>query len=117
MFGRINKAALIYITHKNPTTIDVSRSVTGGTFYGSGSGISHLDLGQATNAGQVAIARGGTGVATGLTVLDPANLSSEVLIAKGGTGLTSISENDLSAYNLRTSSIHESLIQVVGIYC
>ena len=98
-------------------SINVTGSVTGATLVGDGSAITNLDLGDATNTGQVAIARGGTGVATGLTVLDPANLSSQVLLAKGGTGLTTVAENDLllgpasgnalstlSAYTQSTSS-------------
>ena len=66
-----------------------------GNFQGSGGNITSLNLGDAQNFGQVAIARGGTGVTTGLTVLDPAYLSSQVLLAKGGTGLTAVAENDL----------------------
>ena len=62
---------------------------------GDGTAITDLDLGHASHTGQVAIARGGTGVATGLTVLDPANLSSQVLLAKGGTGLTAVAQNEL----------------------
>ena len=77
------------------TVIDASGSTISGNFSGDGSSITHLNLGDSNNTGQVAIARGGTGVTTGLTVLDPANLSSQVLLAKGGTGLTTVAENEL----------------------
>nr|QOR60491.1 hypothetical protein [Bathycoccus sp. RCC716 virus 2] len=43
-------------------------TISGGTFDGShtgnGSGLTHLDLGDTTNTGQVAVARGGTGATT-----------------------------------------------------
>jgi len=67
----------------------------GGNFSGDGSNITTLNLGEATNYGQVATARGGTGVTTGLTVLNPLNLSSQVTMQKGGTGQTSVAENEL----------------------
>jgi len=96
-------------------------SVDSGTLSGDGTAITDLDLGHASHTGQVATARGGTGVTTGLsvlnatnlttgtvatarggtgvttglTVLNPANLSSQVLLAKGGTGLTTVAENEL----------------------
>ena len=96
-------------------------TVDSGTFSGDGTAITNLDLGNASHTGQVATARGGTGVTTGLTVLNatnlttgtvatarggtgvttgltvlnPGNLSSQVLLAKGGTGLTSVAENEL----------------------
>jgi len=96
-------------------------SVDSGTFSGDGTAITNLDLGNASHTGQVATARGGTGVTTGLSVLnatnlttgtvatarggtgvttgisvlDPANLSSQVLLAKGGTGLTTVAQNEL----------------------
>ena len=111
--------------------VTTSGKVTADTFHGDGSAITNLDLGDATNTGQVAIARGGTGVTTGLTVLDPANLSSQVLLAKGGTGLTTVAENDLllgpasgtalsklSAYTQATSSspaaMNSNLVGGVG---
>jgi len=75
--------------------VTTTGKMTADTFHGDGSAITNLDLGDATNTGQVAIARGGTGVATGLTVLDPTHLSSEVLLAKGGTGLTAVAQNEL----------------------
>ena len=67
----------------------------GGNFVGNGSGITHLNLGNSNNIGQVDTARGGTGVTTGLTVLNPLNLSSQVTMQKGGTGRTYLAENDL----------------------
>ena len=39
-------------------------NITAGSFAGDGSAITHLDLGDATNTGQVAVARGGTGATT-----------------------------------------------------
>ena len=101
--------------------VTTTGKVTADSFHGDGSSITNLDLGDATNTGQVATARGGTGVTTGLTVLNatnlttgtvatarggtgvttgisvlnPANLSSQVLLAKGGTGLNTVAENEL----------------------
>ena len=66
----------------------------GGNFSGNGSGLEALNASN-VSTGTLATARGGTGVTTGLTVLDPANLSSQVLLAKGGTGLTSVAQNEL----------------------
>ena len=66
----------------------------GGNFSGNGSGLEALNASN-VSTGTLATARGGTGVTTGLTVLDPANLSSQVLLAKGGTGLTTVAENEL----------------------
>ena len=93
--GNVTTTGKITSDSFHGTSIDVSGSVTGATLVGDGSSITHLNLGDATNTGQVAIARGGTGVTTGLTVLDPANLSSQVLLAKGGTGLTAVAQNEL----------------------
>jgi hypothetical protein len=76
------------------SSINVSQ-VGATTISGAGSAITGLNLGHASHTGQVAIARGGTGVATGLTVLDPTHLSSQVLLAKGGTGLTAVAQNEL----------------------
>mgnify|MGYP001397876365 FL=1 len=75
--------------------VTTTGKVTADSFHGEGSGITHLNLGDSNNTGQVAIARGGTGVTTGLTVLNPLNLSSQVTMQKGGTGLTSVAENEL----------------------
>ena len=109
------------------TIIDASngtisaQNFSGGSFSGAGPTMTNLNLGHASHTGQVATsrggtgvttglsvlnatnlttgtvatARGGTGVTTGLTVLNPANLSSQVLLAKGGTGLTTVAENEL----------------------
>ena len=73
----------------------VNAQYISGNFQGDGGNITTLNLGDANNFGQVAIARGGTGVTTGLTVLNPLNLSSQVTMQKGGTGLTSVAENEL----------------------
>ena len=75
--------------------VTTTGKVTADSFHGEGLGITHLNLGDSNNTGQVAIARGGTGVTTGLTVLNPLNLSSQVTMQKGGTGLTSVAENEL----------------------
>ena len=75
--------------------VTTTGTVEAATLKGDGSDITHLNLGYASHTGQVATARGGTGVTTGLTVLNPANLSSQVLLAKGGTGLTAVAQNEL----------------------
>jgi len=76
--------------------VTTTGKVTADAFHGEGSFITGLNLGSTSmNSGSVPIALGGTGVTTGLTALDPANLSSQVLLAKGGTGLTSVAENEL----------------------
>jgi hypothetical protein len=77
-----------------------SSSVIGGNFNagnisGSGQGITHLNLSHGSHTGVLSVARGGTGTQTGLSVLNPGNLSSQVLLAKGGTGLTSVAQNEL----------------------
>jgi len=77
-----------------------SSSVIGGNFNaanisGSGQGITHLNLSHGSHTGVLSVARGGTGTQTGLSVLNPGNLSSQVLLAKGGTGLTTVAENEL----------------------
>ena len=75
--------------------VTTTGKVTADSFHGEGLGITHLNLGDSNNTGQVDIARGGTGVTTGITVLNPLNLSSQVTMQKGGTGLTSVAENEL----------------------
>ena len=57
--------------------------------------ITHLNLSHGSHTGVLSVARGGTGTQTGLSVLNPGNLSSQVLLAKGGTGLTTVAENEL----------------------
>ena len=123
-FRGLTKEYTIAYTHSNPADTDITPTLTSGisnhpyitaniwgnvlsgnvtttgkmtsdSFHGDGSDITHLNLGGVNNYGQVATARGGTGVSTGLTVLNPAYLSSQVLLAKGGTGLTSVAENEL----------------------
>jgi len=78
----------------NSTTFTGANFV-GGSLSGGGPGITNLNLGHGTHTGQVATARGGTGVTTGISVLNPLNLSSQVTMQKGGTGQTSIAENEL----------------------
>ena len=123
-FRGLTKEYTIAYTHSNPADTDITPTLTSGisnhpyitaniwgnvlsgnvtttgkmtsdSFHGDGSDITHLNLGGVNNYGQVATARGGTGVSTGLTVLNPAYLSSQVLLAKGGTGLTTVAENEL----------------------
>jgi len=78
----------------NSTTFTGANFV-GGSLSGGGPSITNLNLGHASHTGQLLTIRGGTGVTTGISVLNPANLSSQVLLAKGGTGLTSIAQNEL----------------------
>jgi len=66
----------------------------GGNFSGNGSGLEALNASN-VSTGTLATARGGTGVTTGITVLNPLNLSSQVTMQKGGTGVTSVAENEL----------------------
>ena len=68
----------------------VGTNVHATDFVGAGAGLTDLNADN-INDGGLAIARGGTGVTTGITVLDPANLSAAVSISKGGTGQTSAS--------------------------
>ena len=68
----------------------VGTNVHATDFVGAGAGLTDLNADN-INDGDLAIARGGTGVTTGITVLDPANLSAAVSISKGGTGQTSAS--------------------------
>ena len=76
--------------------VTTTGTVEAATLKGDGSSITHLDLGDATNTGQVVIARGGTGVTTGLTALNAGNINTGTLVvARGGTGLTTVAENDL----------------------
>ena len=97
--GKWNLSHLLFnYTGSGPTEKFLKSSAAGvswdDTISGDGSGLEALNANN-VSTGTLAIARGGTGVTTGISVLDPANLSSQVLLAKGGTGLTSISENDL----------------------
>ena len=74
--GNVTTTGKITSDSFHGTSIDVSGSVTGATLVGDGSSITHLNLGDATNTGQVAIARGGTGltaVAENELLLGPAS--------------------------------------------
>ena len=64
------------------------------TISGDGSGLEALNASN-VSTGTLATARGGTGVTTGISVLNPLNLSSQVTMQKGGTGQTYLAENDL----------------------
>ena len=73
-----------------------AQTVNSQNFAGSGSGLFSLDLGRISHTGQVATARGGTGVTTGLTELNAGNITTGVLdVDHGGTGLTSIGKDEL----------------------
>ncbi|MEY3415611.1 MAG: hypothetical protein RLZZ418_856, partial [Pseudomonadota bacterium] len=61
---------------------------------GVGTSITALNATNITS-GTLSTAYGGTGVTTGLTVLNPANLSSAVTVAKGGTGATTLTSGRL----------------------
>ena len=64
------------------------------TISGDGLGLTALNASN-ISTGTLTTARGGTGVTTGITVLNPLNLSSQVTMQKGGTGQTYLAENDL----------------------
>ena len=64
------------------------------TISGDGLGLTTLNASN-VSTGTLATARGGTGVTTGITVLNPLSLSSQVTMQKGGTGQTYLAENDL----------------------
>ena len=68
----------------------VGTNVHATDFVGAGAGLTSLNADN-IDSGDLGITLGGTGVETGLTVLDPANLSAAVSISKGGTGQTSAS--------------------------
>ena len=71
--------------------INASGNITAPSFIGSGSSLTGLNV---TNAsfGILQVARGGTGVTTGLNSLDGSNITSgTVALARGGTGATSAS--------------------------
>ena len=79
-------------------------NITAGSFAGDGSAITHLDLGDATNTGQVAVARGGTGATTttgtgdnvlaGSPTIDDPTITNGVVISSGG-----LKQNSLSLLN------------------
>ena len=79
-------------------------NITAGSFAGDGSAITHLDLGDATNTGQVAVSRGGTGATTttgtgdnvlsGSPTIDDPTITNGVVISSGG-----LKQNSLSLLN------------------
>ena len=79
-------------------------NITAGSFAGDGSAITHLDLGDATNTGQVAVVRGGTGATTttgtgdnvlsGSPTIDDPTITNGVVISSGG-----LKQNSLSLLN------------------
>ena len=79
-------------------------NITAGSFAGDGSAITHLDLGDATNTGQVAVDRGGTGATTttgtgdnvlaGSPTIDDPTITNGVVISSGG-----LKQNSLSLLN------------------
>ena len=76
-------------------------NITAGSFAGDGSAITHLDLGDATNTGQVAVVRGGTGTTTttgtgdnvlsGSPTIDDPTITNGVVISSGGLKQDSLS--------------------------
>ena len=93
----LGNTSSLTISFTNPAeSITTTGNVIVGTnvhatdFVGAGAGLTDLNADN-INDGDLAIARGGTGVTTGITVLNPANLSTAVSISKGGTGQTSAS--------------------------
>ena len=71
--------------------INASGNITAPSFIGSGPSLSGLNVTNASS-GTLHIARGGTGVTTGLTQLNAGNITSgTVPLARGGTGATSAS--------------------------
>ena len=76
--------------------VTTTGKMTAGTLHGDGSDITHLNLGGVNNYGQVATARGGTGVTSGLTQLDAENITTGVLdVDHGGTNIASYTAGDL----------------------
>ena len=124
-FRGLEKEYTIAYTHSNPADTDISPTLasgisghpyitaniwgnvlsgnvtttgkmTAGTLHGDGSAITHLNLGDANNTGQVATARGGTGVTSGLTQLNAENITTGVLdVARGGTNIGTYTAGDL----------------------
>ena len=93
----LGNTSSLTISFTNPAeSITTTGNVIVGTnvhateFVGDGSSLTSLNADN-INSGDLAITLGGTGVTTGLTVLDPTNLSAAVSISKGGTGQASAS--------------------------
>ena len=93
----LGNTSSLTISFTNPAeSITTTGNVIVGTnvhateFVGDGSSLTSLNADN-IDSGDLAIARGGTGVTTGLTVLDPSKLNTAVSISKGGTGQTSAS--------------------------
>ena len=93
----LGNTSSLTISFTNPAeSITTTGNVIVGTnvhateFVGDGSSLTSLNADN-IDSGDLAIARGGTGVTTGLTVLDPSKLNNAVSISKGGTGQTSAS--------------------------
>ena len=77
-----------------PLDVTGNMNVTGGLRVNDSTGTSGEVLtssgGGVMSWGSVGTTQGGTGVTTGLTVLDPNNLNGPVSISKGGTGATTL---------------------------
>ena len=93
----LGNTSSLTISFTNPAeSITTTGNVIVGTnvhateFVGDGSSLTSLNADN-IDSGDLAIARGGTGVTTGLNVLDPSKLNTAVSISKGGTGQTSAS--------------------------
>jgi hypothetical protein len=92
--NQTTNAIIITNTGTSLTTsgaINASGNITAPSFIGSGSSLTGLNVTNASS-GILQVARGGTGVTTGLNSLDGSNITSgTVALARGGTGATSAS--------------------------
>ena len=93
----LGNTSSLTISFTNPAeSITTTGNVIVGTnvhateFVGDGSSLTSLNADN-IDSGELAIARGGTGVTTGISQIDPSKLTSAVSISKGGTGQTSAS--------------------------
>tara|TARA_B110000444_G_scaffold140997_1_gene132276 strand:- start:53 stop:3196 length:3144 start_codon:yes stop_codon:yes gene_type:complete len=93
----LGNTSSLTISFTNPAeSITTTGNVIVGTnvhateFVGDGSSLTSLNADN-IDSGDLAIARGGTGVTTGISQIDPSSLTSAVSISKGGTGQTSAS--------------------------
>ena len=93
----LGNTSSLTISFTNPAeSITTTGNVIVGTnvhateFVGDGSSLTSLNADN-IDSGELAITRGGTGVTTGLNVLDPSKLNTAVSISKGGTGQASAS--------------------------
>ena len=107
--GNINCAEIYRSGTSLATTLGTKQdTLTAGTsLLGIGTSITALNATNITS-GTLSTAYGGTGVTTGLTVLNPANLSSAVTVAKGGTGATTLTSGQLLIGNGTTAVLQSA---------